>query len=303
MKTGFSAVRAIATLGIALCAFAAHGNGTVAQMSGTVSVQKPDGAVRLLSRQSEVGRGDTVNTERDSYAQVRFSDGAVMTLKPNTRIRIEEYTFDQAQPTRDNSAMALVKGGLRMITGLIGKRGNQDALRLGTATATIGIRGTTFSVDDCVTSVCTKRGATRTSAVGGMDFARAGSETMLDFPDATDDPERFQAWVNLDRMLNGTPRDPFALLGQRYAQSQEQCTDCLPPAVYVGVSDGEIVVANSSGNTNFRAGQFGSVASFNARPSTLPGDPGLPIYTPPTSFFQNISGGGVRNANTQCLTN
>jgi hypothetical protein len=300
-------------LAVALAAGFAHANGTVAQMSGTVSVQKPDGSVRLLSRQSEIGRGDTVNTERDSYAQVRFTDGAVMTLKPNTRIRIEDYAFDQAQPARDNSAFALVKGGLRMITGLIGKRGNQDALRVGTATATIGIRGTTFSVDDCVSTVCTRRGATRTSAFGGADFAArdpgtlsdavAGDGAMVDFPDTSGNPERFQAWVNLDRMLNGVPRDPFALMGQRYAQSQEQCADCLPPAVYVGVSDGEIVVANSAGSVNFRAGQFGSAASFSARPSTLPGDPGLPIYTPPTSFFQNISGGGVRNANAQCLTN
>ena len=280
-------------------------NGTIQQLSGTISVQKPDGAVRVLSRQSEVVKGDTLNTERDSYAQVKFTDGAVMTIKPNTRIRIEDYSFDDKEPTRDNSAMALIKGGFRLITGLIGKRGNQDAFKVGTVTATIGIRGTTFTVDDCVTTTCARRGASRISAIpGGTDYAGRDSGTVLDVPDASAHPERFEAWVNLDRVLSNTPRDPFGLLGDRIAQAAPDAADAsLPPAVYVGVSDGEIIMSNNAGTTNFVAGQFGAAQNFSARPSTLPGDPGLPIYQPPSTFFQNISGGGVRNANAQCLTN
>jgi hypothetical protein len=42
-----------------------------------------------------------------------------------------------------------VKGGLRAVTGIVGKR-SKDKYQVGTATATIGIRGTTFSADDCV---------------------------------------------------------------------------------------------------------------------------------------------------------
>ncbi len=279
--------------------------GTIQQLSGTISVQKADGAIRVLSRQSEVVKGDTLNTERDSYAQLKFTDGAVMTVKPNTRIRIEDYSFDETQPTRDNSALALVKGGFRLITGLIGKRGNQDAFKVGTVTATIGIRGTTFTVDDCVTTTCARRGASRISAIpGGADYAHRDTGTALDVPDASTQPERFEAWVNLDRALSNTPRDPFGLLGDRLAQAAPDAADAsLPPAVYVGVSDGEIIMSNNAGTTNFVAGQFGAAQNFSARPSTLPGDPGLPIYQPPSTFFQNISGGGVRNANAQCLTN
>lgn len=287
---------AAALMGLAGVALA---NGTVSQLSGTISVQKPDGSVRLLARNSEVARGDTLNTERDSFAQVKFTDGAVVTLKPNTRFRIEDYAFDQADPARDNSAFALLKGGLRMITGLIGKRGNQDAMRMGTATATIGIRGTTFTVEDCVTSTCTRRGVTRTSAVpGGTDYAAVETGVMTDSAPMT--AEEFDRFVATER---AAARDPFALLGERVAQSQGDPDANLAPAVYVGVSDGEIIVSNGGGSANFRAGQFGSVPNFNSRPTTLPGDPGLPIYTPPTSFFQAISGGGVRNANAQCIAN
>ena len=39
--------------------------------------------------------------------------------------------------------MRLIKGGLRTVTGLIGKRGDQDSYKIGTSTATIGIRGST----------------------------------------------------------------------------------------------------------------------------------------------------------------
>jgi hypothetical protein len=118
--------------------------GTVQFLSGTLSVQRPDGTVRLLSEKSEIAVGDVVSTERDSFAQVRFSDGGQITLRPNTQVRLEGYTFSEADPQRDNFAMALLKGGLRAVTGLVGKRGNRDGYRMRTATATVGIRGTDF---------------------------------------------------------------------------------------------------------------------------------------------------------------
>lgn len=294
---------------LALASASVMANGTVQQLSGTISVQKPDGSTRVLSRQSEVRQGDTLNTERDSYAQVKFADGAVMTLKPNTRIKIDNFVFDEKQPEKDSSSLSLLKGGLRMITGLVGKRGNQDALRLGTATATIGIRGTTFTVDDCVSSACVKRAATRVGSLGGPEYASLDNGTSFDFPAASSDPEKFEAWVNLDRVLSNNARNPFALVGEKLAQAQADCAaggggdNCLAPAVYVGVSDGEILVRNGGGDATFRAGQFGQIANFNSRPNTLPGDPGLPIYTPPATFFQNISGGGVRAAAAQCIVN
>jgi FecR protein len=124
-------------------------NGTVTQLSGTLSVRKADGSVRILSQKSSIESGDTINTERDSYAQVRFSDGAQLTLKPNSAVKIEDFKFAEEKPEGDSFLYNLVKGGLRAVTGIVGKR-SRDKYQLGTATATIGIRGTTFSADDCV---------------------------------------------------------------------------------------------------------------------------------------------------------
>ena len=138
LATGFAAVTS--------AAFA--NNATVTQISGTLSVQKADGSVRILSQKSQIDTGDTINTAQDSYAQIKFTDGAQLTLKPNTAVKIDNFKFSEEKPQEDSFLYSLVKGGLRAVTGIVGKR-SKDKYQLGTATATIGIRGTTFSADDC----------------------------------------------------------------------------------------------------------------------------------------------------------
>ena len=126
---------------LAQAAVGAVAAGTVTHLSGTLSVQRPDGSVRILSLRSEVSAGDVLTTQRDSYAQINMTDGSSMTMRPSTQLKIEQYTFVQDRPQEDNSFLRLVKGGLRTVTGLVGRRGNQDAYKIGTNTATIGIRG------------------------------------------------------------------------------------------------------------------------------------------------------------------
>jgi hypothetical protein len=135
---------------LASAAATAAGAGIVTHLSGTLSVQRPDGAVRILSQKSEVHPGDVLTTQRDSYAQINFTDGSSMTIRPNTQLKIEQYRFVQDEPQEDNYFVQLIKGGLRTVTGLIGKRGNKDAYKIGTNTATIGIRGSSGDTLDCV---------------------------------------------------------------------------------------------------------------------------------------------------------
>jgi hypothetical protein len=135
-----------ATLAAALLApLLALAQGQVQHLSGTLHVQRADGSIRLLSERSQVQTGDVVSTERDSYAQIKMTDGGQITLRPNTQLRIEGYQFSEKEPEKDNFVFALLKGGMRAVTGLIGKRLNRDAYKLRTATATVGIRGTDFN--------------------------------------------------------------------------------------------------------------------------------------------------------------
>lgn len=144
-------VRGVAGAVLALVAAGAWaaGAGVVTHLSGTMSVQRSDGSVRILSQKSEVQPGDLLTTQRDSYAQINFTDGSAATMRPNSTMKLEAYSFSQEAPQGDGMFMRLVKGGLRTVTGLIGKRGNQDAYKIGTSTATIGIRGSSGDTVAC----------------------------------------------------------------------------------------------------------------------------------------------------------
>lgn len=126
---------------------AAAQDATVMQVHGTLSVKRADGSVRILSQRSQVASGDTLSTAAGSYALVRFRDGAQVLLKPGTAVRIDSYSFSDDKPQEDLFSYSLLHGGLRASSGTIGRR---SSAKYTLATATVGVRGKTFSVDDCV---------------------------------------------------------------------------------------------------------------------------------------------------------
>jgi hypothetical protein len=112
--------------------------------TGNVTASTPDGRSRTLTRGSDVQVGETISTQQ-GRAQMRFTDGAFVSLQPQTDFKIDNYVFDGRGSQNESAVMSLLKGGMRTITGLIG-RTNRDGYRLQTATATVGIRGTGYSV-------------------------------------------------------------------------------------------------------------------------------------------------------------
>lgn len=160
MKT-MNLLIALCLLMLATATQAAQVAGKVGYMNGTLVAQRADGTVMVLVPKSEVLAGDMLITAKDSYAQVQMNDGATMTLRPNSNLKIEAYQFNKEEPKADNAILRLLKGGFRTITGLIGKRGNADAYKLHAASATIGIRGTDFSSRLCATKDCKDDGDTR----------------------------------------------------------------------------------------------------------------------------------------------
>lgn len=120
---------------------ACAGVGEVSNLSGTLSVTHADGTSKLLSVKSQVQQGDTLATEAGTYARVKFIDGGEVVLRPGSQVKVDAFSYDQAKPAADNQVISLLKGGLRAITGLLGKR-NRNKVSYVTPTATIGIRGT-----------------------------------------------------------------------------------------------------------------------------------------------------------------
>jgi len=132
-------------MSISLHAFAQVA-GTVTQLSGPMMAKKADGKVKILSLKSEVEAGDTLVTEKNTYALVKFIDNSEITLKPGTTFVVEQFAYQSDQPEGDQASFNLVKGGLRSLSGLLGKR-NKEKFSLKTPVATIGIRGTYFTAE------------------------------------------------------------------------------------------------------------------------------------------------------------
>lgn len=124
-------------------ALAAPVAGTVVQLSGPLMARKADGTVKVLAIKSEVENGDTLVTEKNTYALLRFIDNSEITLRPGSTLTIENFSFDSGKQDADRAQFNLVKGGLRAASGLLGKR-SREKFELKTPAATIGIRGTLF---------------------------------------------------------------------------------------------------------------------------------------------------------------
>jgi hypothetical protein len=107
---------------------------------GNVTVSGLDGRERPLLRGTELDNGDTVRTA-DGRAQLRFADGAYVSLQPNSEFAIRDYRFDGKTDGAERGFFGLAKGAMRTVSGLIG-RVNRDRYQITTPTATIGIRGT-----------------------------------------------------------------------------------------------------------------------------------------------------------------
>lgn len=122
--------------------------GKITHLAGLLSATRTDGQKKLLGVDSTVSKGDLLTTEKDTYARIKFFDGSEMVLRPNSQLQIDDFRFNQADPEKNNMVLSMLKGGLRAITGLIGKR-NPDSVRFGTPTSTIGIRGTHFGALFC----------------------------------------------------------------------------------------------------------------------------------------------------------
>ena len=86
---------------------------------------------------------DTVFTGNDAKVQIIFEDETIITLGKNSKFSIDEYLFEDKQ--KPVAKFAMLKGAMRTITGRIGKIA-PEKFSVTTKTATIGIRGTNFTV-------------------------------------------------------------------------------------------------------------------------------------------------------------
>jgi len=121
--------------------------GKVLTAGGDVLVLRGSQILRL-SGGAAIESGDQIHTGADGKALIVFTDSGLIWIRSNSDFVVDEYSYENGRGGRESAFFSLLKGGARSVTGLIGRR-NRMSYRLRVSVATIGIRGTDFSVVMC----------------------------------------------------------------------------------------------------------------------------------------------------------
>jgi len=136
-------------LSLVLSCGVAHAEGIarIESAEGVVVAEHEGRASRSLGKGSILEKGEIVVTQNGSHALLIFNDQTKVAVRPNSQLQLTDFVFHEQSPKQDSFVLNLLKGGLRQVTGFIGR--NKSAYRLQAQSATIGIRGTDFTARLC----------------------------------------------------------------------------------------------------------------------------------------------------------
>ncbi|MGZ5009595.1 MAG: FecR family protein [Methylobacter sp.] len=220
---------------------------------------------RLLSLGNPLYNSDTISSEKDSYALLVFPDGQKITLQANSELDIKQYNY-QIKGKKDQVLLRLANGGLRALTGSIGKN-DHNAYTLDTPVATIGIRGSGGDTETDGTSLnqTTWQDAMFVRTNDGVEHD-VNEGFSLSLPNANSQPQVYRTPPNAPKPNEPRPdtnkSDPKAVFKEK------------PPAkgdTSVNVTKGSATVdSNSSKNTaKLKEGETGST-NKNGETTTSP---------------------------------
>ncbi|MBV7540701.1 FecR domain-containing protein [Acidovorax sp. sic0104] len=141
--------------------------GLVQFVTGEVQLRR-GAAEQAATKGAEVESGDVIVTGPAGRAQIRFSDGGLVALYPDSQFTVTRYAdagnaagagtaainastataavaANAGAAPEDHFAVSLLRGGMRAVTGLIGKRDPRN-YKVTTPTAVVGIRGSAFLI-------------------------------------------------------------------------------------------------------------------------------------------------------------
>ena len=113
-----------------------------------------DAEVITVTQAENLFATDEIFTQRNTRAEIRFSDETRITLGPESRLELNEYSYsgnaslDAASP--DSLIATLHRGVFSIITGLLAQDKNNRIDFRSALTTSIGISGTDFTVRACM---------------------------------------------------------------------------------------------------------------------------------------------------------
>jgi hypothetical protein len=134
-------------------------------LSVSVTARAQAGIVAFALGESSVARGqaihvgDVIQTGDNGHVHIRFVDGALVSVRPNSELKVDEYSFFPDEPEKNRVRFTLKSGTVRSVTGEAGRL-NTEGYRMNTPISAIGIRGTDYTVfsDETKTRVFVQSG-------------------------------------------------------------------------------------------------------------------------------------------------
>jgi len=146
---------------------------TITALKGKADLRR-DSEVLIAMLGDKLEQKDNLITKENSKLQLIFEDETVVSIGKNSEFSIQEYLFDDKnEPV---ARFNMLRGAMRTITGQIGDIAPQK-FSVSTSTATIGIRGTNFSVfveDDGSSSAFCTFGAISVAVSGTTHIVQQG---------------------------------------------------------------------------------------------------------------------------------
>lgn len=258
--------------------------GRVMLIEGELAADESNGKARKLLLGAPVYEGDTLKSGARSHAVVAFRDGGRITLQENSVFLIEKYKYEKST-SQESAALRLVKGGVRVVTGLIG-RVKSENYNFGVAGATIGIRGTGF--DAWCNGPCAE-GASNFGAPAGKPLEGAGVFVWEGEVVLASSGGSFTVAINQAAIIARETGKPVQVMSIPPGISDnpvpkpdsvpvnieklfEESSSSGEPGLYVTVHDGQVILAQGDQKVDLGRGETGFTNDHVlTRLSTTPG--------------------------------
>jgi len=209
----------------------------IAKLQGKVTAQFDNAESRLLSVDDPIYSKDLIASHTSSYALLIFQDEGRITIQENTELDISQYQYQQGSVS-NKAFYNLISGGLRVLTGKIGKVNKQN-FKIDTPVATLGIRGTGFDLryKNKLHSHVWQSAITQTNDAGIFDLVSPNANYILS---RTSIPQPYSELPEFFKR-NPAPR-PDQVFLPLYKQFNEVIIDKAKNTSYVIVHTGQAKV-------------------------------------------------------------